>query len=197
MIRKMLMVTALIMVVGLLKAQEFKIGYTNIDFIVFNMPEVEGISSDLTTYRKQLGTQVKSKEDALRAKIAQIQEMAQQPNANREVLQKMENEITTMRADYDKFTAQAEQAYSAKEAEKMNPVYQKVQDAIEAVRVENGFSMIVNSQIGGSGGIVLAADESLNLTKQIFTKLNVPMPETPPQNPAMEGASSGGDGGGE
>ncbi len=196
MIRKMFMVTALVMMVGLLNAQEFKIGYTNIDFIVFNMPEMEGISSELSTYRKQLMNQVQTKENALRSKMEQFQTMAQEPNASREALEKMNKEIVDMRAGYEKFTGEAEQAYNAKEAEKMNPIYQKVQDAIEAVRVEGGFAMVINSQIGGSGGIVLAADESLNMTEQIFTKLNVPMPEARPQNPAMEGASSG-DGGGE
>lgn len=197
MIRKMFMVTALVMMVGLLNAQEFKIGYTNIDFIVFNMPEMEGISSELTTYRKQLMNQVQTKENALRSKMEQFQTMAQEPNASREALEKMNKEIVDMRAGYEKFAGEAEQAYNAKEAEKMNPVYQKVQNAIEAVRVESGLAMVVNSQIGGSGGIVLAADESLNITEQIFTKLNVPMPEAQPQNPAMEGASSGDGGGGE
>lgn len=196
MIRKMLMVTALIMVVGLLKAQEFKIGYTNIDFIVYNMPEVEGIGSELQTYSKQLGTQVKSKEDALRAKMEQLQTMAQEPNADRAALQKLNDEVTKMRADYQSFAQNAEQAYGAKEAEKMNPVYQKVQNAIEAVRVEIGLQMVLNSQISGGGGIVLAADESLNITEQIFTKLNVPMPEAPPQSPASEGAANNNNGGG-
>jgi len=194
MIRKMFIVTALIMVVGLLNAQEFKIGYTNIDFIVFNMPEVEGVSSELTTYRKQLMTQVTSKENALRAKAEEFQAMAEQPNANRDVLQQKNAEILKMREDYEKFAAQAEQAYGAKEAEKMNPVYQKVQDAIEAVRIENGLAIILNSQIGGSGGIVLAADDSYNITSKVFTKLNVPMPEAPPLNPSTDGAASG-DGG--
>lgn len=166
------------------KAQDFKIGYTFLEFVVYSMPEMEAIDSELETYQSQLTTQIQNKQNDLQAKYTALQQMAQQPNANQVVLKEKENEILTLRDQLDKFTAQADQAYSMKSAEKMNPVYAKVQDAIEAVRKENGFAMILNSRIGSSAGIVLAADEAYNITELVFKKLGVPMPKQQPDESA-------------
>lgn len=182
--RKFLVMAAFVMLAATAKAQEIKIGYTFLEFIVYNMPEIEGIRSELETYQNQLGTQIQNKQKDLQTKYAALQQMAQQPNANQLVLQEKENEILALRDQLDKFTAQADQAYAMKEAEKMNPVYSKVQDAIEDVREENGFAMILNSRIGNSAGIVLAADESLNVTELVFKKLGVPMPKQEPDGGA-------------
>ncbi|WP_420384871.1 OmpH family outer membrane protein [Roseivirga sp.] len=182
--RKFLVMVAFVLVTAAAKAQEFKIGYTFLEYIVYNMPEIEGISSELETYQTQLGTQIQTKQQELQTKYTQLQQMAQQPNANTVVLQERENEILNLRDQLDKFTAQADQAYAVKQAEKMNPVYSKVQDAIEEVRKENGFAMILNSRIGSSAGIILAADEALDVTELVFKKLGVPMPQNQPEDSA-------------
>ncbi len=178
--RRLLVMAAFLLVMAAAKAQDFKIGYTYLEFIVFNMPDMAGIDSELETYRAQLTAQVQAKQKDLQTKYAQLQQMAQQPNANQVVLQERENEIRTLDEQLQKFSAQAEQAFGMKQAEKYNPVYTKVQDAIEAVRKENGFAIILNSKVGNGAGIVLAAEESLNITELVFKKLGVPMPEEQP-----------------
>lgn len=189
--RKFLVMVAFVLVTAAAKAQEFKIGYTFLEYIVYNMPEIEGISSELETYQSQLGTQIQTKQQELQTKYTQLQQMAQQPNANTVVLQERENEILNLRDQLDKFTAQADQAYAVKQAEKMNPVYSKVQDAIEEVRKENGFAMILNSRIGSSAGIILAADEALDVTELVFKKLGVPMPQNQPEESAAPQTGTG------
>lgn len=177
--RKFLVMVALVLIASAAKAQNFKIGYTYLEFIVYNMPEIEVIDSELKTYEDQLGAQIQAKQNDLQTKYNALQTMAQQPNANQVVLKEKENEIRTLSEQLDKFTAQADQAFNMKQAEKMNPVYAKVQDAIEAVRKENGYALILNSRIGTSAGIILAADEALNVTELVFKKLGVPMPQAP------------------
>ncbi|WP_422007681.1 OmpH family outer membrane protein [Roseivirga pacifica] len=189
--RKFLMAAALILVAVASQAQGTKIGYTNIDYIVYNMPELEGIQSELATYEKQLGQQVQAKQTNLQAKYQELQQMVQQPNPNTVVLQEKQNEFQKLQGEAQQFAAQAEQALRAKEGEKMNPVYEKVQNAIEEVRKEGGFAMILNSQIAGVGGIVLASDEELNITEKVFAKLGVPMPAAPADNPATAGTGEG------
>ncbi|MCO6359442.1 OmpH family outer membrane protein [Roseivirga pacifica] len=189
--RKFLMAAALILVAVASQAQGTKIGYTNIDYIVYNMPELEGIQSELATYEKQLGQQVQAKQTNLQAKYQELQQMAQQPNPNTVVFQEKQNEFQKLQGEVQQFAAQAEQALRAKEGEKMNPVYEKVQNAIEEVRKEGGFAMILNSQIAGVGGIVLASDEELNITEKVFAKLGVPMPAAPADNPATAGTGEG------
>lgn len=176
--RKMLVLAALL-VLGAVKvqAQEFKIGYTFLDGIVFAQPEMESVTSQLETTRSQLGKQVQSKQQVLQAKIQEFQTMAQDPNAVQLVLQEMENEIRQLQTSFEQFSQQADQAYNGKQQELMNPLYEKVQAAIEEIRKEKGFAMIINAQAGAATSIVLASDEAYNITEDVFKKLGVPMPE--------------------
>ena len=189
--RKFLVMVALVLMTTAVKAQGTKIGYTFLEYIVFNMREMESINSDLETYYGQLQAQIQAKQKDLETKYQQLQQMAQQPNANQVVLQEKENEFLTLQDQLQKFSAQAEQAYGVKQAEKINPIYNKVQDAIEAVRKENGYAMIINSKAGASAGIVLASDESLNITELVFKKLGVPMPEQAPEESAAPTTGNG------
>jgi outer membrane protein len=174
--RKLLVALSLLLLAMTAQSQNFKLGYTSIDAIVYNMPEIAGIQSELETFQKQLGSQVTNKEADIQAKIAEYQQLAQQPNAAQIVLQEKEGEIRRLQADAQAFSQKAEQAYSNKTATLFNPVYTKVQNAIEAVRKEKGYAMILNARTGSGDGIVLAANDEDNITKAVFEKLGVPMP---------------------
>ncbi len=176
--RKFLVMLAFVLAVGA-QAQEFKVGYTNIDAIVFNMPEMEAIRSELDTYQQQLGTQIQTKNNELQTKYQALVQMSQDPNAAQVVLQEKQNELQKLQEDLQAFQTQAEQAFANKETTLMNPVYTKVQAAIEEVRKELGFSLILNAQVTGAGPVILAGEEDLNVTEQVFGKLGVPMPQLP------------------
>lgn len=174
--RKLFVMAVCILTAVAVKAQDFKIGYTNIDAIVFSMPEITGINSELDTYQKQLGSQVNTKRSEISTKMQQLEAMAKDPNAAQIVLQERQNEIIKLEENLRTFSLQAEQAYATKQATLLNPIYEKVQNAIEEVRKEKGYAMILNAQIAGGGGIVLAARDEDNITEAIFAKLGVPMP---------------------
>ena len=110
--------------------------------------------------------------------------MAQDPNAAQVVLQEKQNELQKLQQDLQAFEAQAEQAYGNKQNTLMNPVYTKVQAAIEEVRKEQGFSLILNAQVTGAGPVIIAGEEDLNITEKVFEKLGVPMPQLPEEGAA-------------
>jgi outer membrane protein len=176
--RKFLVMLVMVLAVGA-QAQDFKIGYVNLDAIVFNMPEMEGIRSELDTYEKQLQNQVASKRNTLQQKVQEYELLAQNPGADQTALKERENELNKLNQELQVFAQQADQAFQGKQGSLMNPVYAKVQAAIEEVRKENGYSMVLNSQIIGAGSIVIAAEESDNLVEKIYAKLGLPMPQTP------------------
>lgn len=176
--RKFLVMLAFVLAVGA-KAQDFKIGYTNIDAIVFNMPEMETINSELDTYQQALGTQIQTKQQEIQTKYQALVQMSQDPNAVQTVIQEKDNELQRLQRDLQAFQQQAEQAYNNKQNTLMQPVYTKVQAAIEEVRKEQGYSLILNAQVTGAGPVIIAGEEGLNITEKVFEKLGVPMPEIP------------------
>lgn len=195
--RRLLTMVVALFIYGAAQAQEFKVGYTYIDFIVFNMPEMAGINSELSTFRGQLESQVTAKQTTIQTKTDQLRQMAQQPNANQTVLQERNNELIQLTNDLETYAAQARQSLSAKEANLMNPVFTKVQTAIDEVRKEKGYNIILNMRTSTSDGIVLAADESLNITEAVFAKLGVEMPKEPsPSDPTTATNPATGNGNG-
>lgn len=190
--RRILVMVAALFIYGVAQAQEFKIGYTSLEAIVYSMPEIEGIRSEVETYGNQLGSSVQAKKTTLDAQVAEYQTMAQLPNASQAAIKEKENELQKLDKDLQDYTAQAQQALQAKEATLMNPVYAKVQAAIDEVRKERGYAIILNMRVSSSGdGIVLAADESLDITEAVFAKLGVPMPKAPnPEDPQSTDTTS-------
>jgi len=177
--RKFLVMLAFAVLAVGAKAQDFKVGYVNLDAIVFNMPEMEGIRSELDTYEKQLQNQVASKRSTLQQKVQEYELLAQNPGADQTALKERENELNRLNQELQVFAQQADQAFQGKQSSLMNPVYSKVQTAIEEVRKENGYAMVLNSQIIGAGSVVIAAEESDNLVEKVYAKLGLPMPQPP------------------
>ena len=177
--RKFLFATALFLMAATAWSQEFKVGYTSIDAIVFSMPEVAQINADLKVYQQQLASQVQNKQTDIETKITEYENLAKQPNPAELVLQEKANEIRRMQSELQNFTQKADEAFTTKQSTSYNPVYTKVQNAIEEVRVEKGYAMILNARTDSGSGIVLAGRDEDNITEAIFAKLGVPMPKEP------------------
>ena len=180
--RKLLLATSLFLMAMTAWSQEFKVGYTSIDAIVFSMPEIPQINADLQVYQKQLASQVESKQKTIDAKIAEYQQLAQLGTAAPTAMQEKETEIRKLQADFANFSQKADESLSNKSNSLFNP--------IEEVRKEKGYGMILNAGTE-TGGIVLAAREEDNITKAVFEKLGVPMP-TPKEGEGAPAAKSGG-----
>ena len=193
MIRKSFVMAAMMLMTVAARSQDFKVGYTNIDAIVFNMPEIPGINSELDTYQKQLASQVNTKREEINTKMQALQQLAKDPNAAQIVLQEKQNEILKLQENLQSFSVQAEQAMSKKQSVLYNPVYTKVQKAIEEVRKEKGYAMILNAQIAGTGGVVLAGRDEDNITEAVFAKLGVAMPKAAKEGAPAATANSGND----
>jgi len=181
--RTFLVMLAFTLAVGA-KAQEFKIGYTNFQAIVLSMPEIEGIESEMETYQGQLNGQINTKIQELQGKIAAFQQMAQDPNAAQIVLKERQNEIEKLQKDLQAFEVQAEQAFATKRGALLEPVGLKVRAAVDEVRKELGYALILDA------GNIISGDEALNVTEAVFAKLGVPMPTFDQE----EGASAQGNG---
>ena len=116
-----------------LMAQAQKFGYLNSALILKDMPEMRELRSSLEARQNIL------KKDG-EAKIAQLQQKAQtaeQKKARGEMTPKEEEQVTAelqqMQEEIYSYSQKAEHEISEKQAEGMEPILQKVNDAIQAV----------------------------------------------------------------
>ena len=157
-------------------ASATKIGYADVDYIFSQLPESKAIEAELKSTQAQLKNQIDAKYQDFQKKLADY-------NANlntmlEAVRSNTERELTQMQQNIEKLQADAQTTIQTKQTQLMDPVYKKVGKGIEDVAKENGFTFILNQQIGGLD-VILYGDEKMDISDLVLKKLGVtPKPAT-------------------
>ncbi len=152
-----------------------KIGYTDVEYLLSQMPEMKQVQTDLQTLQTQLKKQYDVKVAEFQKKLQEWQAYgATVPDA---VKQNSERELQQLQQNIQKLEQDSQNDLQKKEAALMAPVLDKVDKAIQAVAVENSFSYILHQQYQGLT-IVLYGDEKLNISDLVLKKMGVT--PTPP-----------------
>ncbi len=177
---KWIIILAFLMTAVAAQAQDgsIKIGFTNAEFILTNMPEAKEIESELKSYEQQLSTQLESKSKDFQAKVAEYQKSAE--NMIPEVRADKEQELQSLQQSIQKFQQDAQTSLQRKQGELLQPAFDKIQKAIDEVAKENGYTFIINSGQPEVGlNILLFADEDHNVSNLVLKKLGIEPP--PPE----------------
>lgn len=154
-----------------------KIGFADVDYIFSQMPEFKQIDTELKSTQSQLKTQIDAKTQEFQKKLADYQ-----ANLNTmldAVRQNTERELTMLQENLQKLQQDAQTTIQNKQTQLMEPVYKKVGETIEVVAKENGYTFILNQQIGGLD-VILYGDEKNDISDLVLKKLGVtPKKETP------------------
>ena len=154
---------------------QMKIGYANMEGIMFYMPETKTLEKTLTDYSEKLAAPLKVKEDYFRLKYQEYQELGQ-ANATAEQLAPIEKELQTLQQEIQQAQADAERKLVQKERELQQPMLDRLQAAIKKVAETGSYTYILNSTASGSS-ILIHGPDSGNVTQQILDELGVKLPE--------------------
>lgn len=166
---------AVIMLAGIGVQAQVKIGYTNIDFILGNIPDSKEIQTKLSTEKAQY-------DKLLQEKYADFQKSYEDYQKNAATMtpvirQDKEKSLQTSQEAIQEFQQNSENALQRKQQELLAPVMDKIQKAIDEVAKENGYVYVLNSDAGyGTTPVILVAPDSDNITNLVFKKMGV----TPP-----------------
>ncbi|HLU90793.1 MAG TPA: OmpH family outer membrane protein [Cyclobacteriaceae bacterium] len=161
------------------QAQDIKIGYTDVEYIMSLMPEMEQIDADIKDYSNQLGAQLDTKSQDFQKQV-QSYEQARQTMTEDARTQK-ERELQALQQEIQKFQGDAQTSYQRKLQELLQPVQEKVFNAINAVAAENNYTHVF-SQTAGQAPVLLYTKEDDPFTDLVIAKLGVTPPAqgTPP-----------------
>ena len=156
---------------------QLKIGYTNIDLIVSQLPETRAAENEFISFETKLGQQFQAKQQEFQAK----QQTAEQTAATLTEVQlaALQSELETMYNSLQQFQTEAQQSLSRKRNELLQPAYDKAQTAIEEVAKENGYTYVFSD---GNGAVLLVAPEQDNITNLVFAKLGITPPAEGDEN---------------
>ena len=160
-----LLLTIFLLSTAGLQAQELKIGYTNADYILSQMPEAKQIESELKTHQEQLAAQLQSKQEELQRKIDYFNKTAE--TMTEVVRNDAQRELQSMQANLQKFASEADQSIKNKQLQLLSPVYEKIDSTIKEVATENGFSHVF------SNGALLYASAENDISILVLAKMGI------------------------
>ncbi|MGR3810052.1 OmpH family outer membrane protein [Jiulongibacter sp. NS-SX5] len=166
---------AMMMLAGASVQAQVKIGYTNIDYILGNIPDSKDIQTKLATEKAQY-------DKLLQEKITEFQKSYEDYQKNASTMsavirQDKEKSLQTSQEGIQEFQQNSETALQRKQQELLAPVMDKIQKAIDEVAAANGYTHVFNSDAGfGTTPVILVAPDTDNITDLVFKQLGVEAP---------------------
>lgn len=146
-------------------AQTYKTGFLNTQELIVAMPEYKKATDSLTKFRESLEADFKTLSAEYEKKIAEFQ---QNEKTLSETIKGIKvKEIENLQGQLQEFQTSAQVKLEEKNEAIFNPLYDKIQKAIEAVGKENNFNYIYNQ------ATLLFAKDSENITPLIKAKLGI------------------------
>lgn len=169
---RFLLVLAVMLFVGTAANAQtaMKIGYADVDYILSEMPESKQVESELQAHNTQLQNQLQAKYQEYQQKLQSYQQGA--ATMVDAVKNEKETELAQLEQRIQKFQQDAQASMQKKTSALMEPLYAKIGTNIEAVAKENGYSHILNGNIGGMD-VVLFADEQYDISDLVLKKMGI------------------------
>jgi outer membrane protein len=155
----------MVSMVTLVQAQKF--GFVNSAAILAEMPEVKQADANLEALQQQLQ---KKGQGMLKALQDDFTEVRRKIDAGELSPQQQETESKRLQAEeakIAKFEQDMIKQVQDKREELLNPIYEKVNQAIETVAKENGLQFIFDQ------GVLLYGDESQDMGAAVKAKLGI------------------------
>ena len=162
-----LLTIALFAMNGFVSAQAPKIAHVNTSEILNDMPGRANAEKDLETYYNELQDQLRVMYSEYQTKLDDYQKNAE--TMSNLVKQSKEKELVDLESRITAFQNNAESDFDAKRAELLKPLLEKIQNAINAVGKEKGYTYILDL---ATGAAVYVGDDAIDITKDVKAKLN-------------------------
>lgn len=173
--KKQLLFIPLLFLVLLSFSQE-KIAYANLEFILLNMPEAQLMNKEIDNYQAALEEQIAAKRDYYQSMLEDFVKKQQEGYAE-SLLNSQREQIISLEQEIQADIANADAKINALSNQRLEPITQKIIEAVNRVYKEGGYTYIFNSADGTGNSIVIKGPEGANLTYRILEELGVKMDE--------------------
>lgn len=153
---------------GLASAQTVKIAHVNTSDVMNAMPDKAKAEKSLEKYYNELQEQLKTMYTEYQNKLQDYQSNVE--TMSNLVKQSKEKELVDLESRITAFQGNAENEFEAKRAELLKPILDKIQNAINAVGKEKGYTYIIDL---ATGAAVYVGDNAVDCTKDVKAKLGI------------------------
>ena len=147
-----------------------KVGTVDVEYIISNMPELEQVRTDVTSYNDGLESQSKLKINTFQTLVDSYQQ--NESTYNEAIKKEKQSEIIALENDIKQFQQNSNKLIQLKQDELIQPLYQIIGDALNAVSKEEKFTQVftINNNI-------VYLDPKMDLTVKVMKKMGLPIPK--------------------
>ena len=166
--KKVLLVILLLAPMAVM-AQKF--GHVNTQDIIQAMPDYTKAKNEIDALQKQYEADLKSMQDELTKKSQDYE--ANEKTFPENIKQRRQQELQDMYQRLQQAQEDNTQAFQKAQETKMQPVTQKVLDAVNAVAKEGQYVYVMDKNASQAAGIIINEAISTDITAQIKAKLGI------------------------
>jgi outer membrane protein len=122
------------------------------------------------------GDQIKRMSDSLNTMVAEFEKS--QAALSAAVRETRGKAIQARQAEYERRTRDLQQKAQARQGELVQPILDRVKQAIEDARIEGGYAFVFNAD---QGSAIVAMDKNLDITDRVLTRLRSSTASTAPK----------------
>lgn len=147
-----------------------KVGTINSDYIMGLMPESKIVVKRSQAYVAKLDSSFSIKTKNYQTKVADFRSKEKEMG---ELMKKtLINELAALEQDIKKYQSNGTKLVQLKQNELMKPLYKLLNNAIDSVAKENGYTQVLTT----TGNQFVYIDEKFDITKLVLAKLGIKEP---------------------
>lgn len=151
-----------------------RIGYTDYELIIVQMPEYRDLQQTLQAQAKTDQQELAAMEQNIQQKFAEYQE--QSGVLSPEARQTREEEIVQLQTQLQQDQQRRLQALDRRQNELLQPLLNQLQEAINEVATARGLDLVLSSRVSTEPVILFAGEEStVDITTEVMSALGISM----------------------
>ncbi len=154
-------------------AQNVKIGYTNVEYILSFLPETKQVQSEVQAYGTQLQNQLQSKITDFQSKADVFQKTA--ATMTDLIRADKQEELQNLQASIQKFQTEAQTSIAQKEQDLFKPLFEKISNAINVVSERENFTNVFSAGVPGVD-VLLYARPTDDISNLVLKELGIDPP---------------------
>lgn len=159
------------------QAQDLKVGYTDYEVLLANMPQMASVQQELQTFYTENQTKLQQQAQDFQERAQRYERQASLLSA--EARAEREQELGTLQQQVQQAAAQADQLIQQKRLELMRPLFERLQNAIDTVAKAKGLDIVLPTQVGGDPFILYVNETRVtDITRDVAMELGIPVDET-------------------
>jgi Skp family chaperone for outer membrane proteins len=156
---------------------QLNIGYLNTQEVMTQMPERSQVQQELNSFIQEKRQELQQKTTEFQDAVAEFQQ--NQDSMSETEIQNREQQLAQMETEMTQFRQGLQQQIQQRRAKLLEPLYNKMNEAISTVAERNDLDFVINeATTNGESVVYYAASEKLDITEQVLQYIN----ETSDQN---------------